>query len=81
MPPKPSRPGPTWAPITGPISETKTGSEPKIWRHSSTSRAGRVGVVDVLDDPGAGAVALALAGELDHPLERAPAGAHPLDRA
>ena len=37
-PRKPSRPGPTWAPITGPISETKTGSEPKIWRHSSTSR-------------------------------------------
>ena len=28
-PPKPSSPGPMWAPITGPISETKTGSEPK----------------------------------------------------
>ena len=34
--PRPSRPGPMWAPMTGPISETKTGSEPKIWRHSST---------------------------------------------
>ena len=27
-PPAPSRPGPTWVPMTGPISETKTGSVP-----------------------------------------------------
>ena len=31
-PPTPSRPGPTWVPMTGPISETKAGSQPKIAR-------------------------------------------------
>ena len=33
--PTPSRPGPAWAPITGPTSEMKAGSQPKISRHSS----------------------------------------------
>ena len=34
--PTPSRPGPTWAPRTAPISEMKAGSQPKISRQSST---------------------------------------------
>ena len=41
-----------WAPITGPTSETKTGSVPKISRHSLDQVPGGLGVVDVLDDPG-----------------------------
>ena len=35
-PPKPIMPGPMWAPITGPTSETNAGSESKMSRHSST---------------------------------------------
>ena len=37
--PMPSRPGPTWAPRTAPISETKAGSQPKISRPSSIRAA------------------------------------------
>ena len=37
VPPTPSRPGPMWVPITGPISETNTGSVPKISRPRATS--------------------------------------------
>ena len=69
-----------WAPITGPISETKTGSEPKTSRHVLDQLLGRLGVVDVLDDPAVGAVGVALAGEVDHALERAAPRPDPLDR-
>ena len=79
-PPTPSRPGPTWAPITGPISETKSGSEPKIWRHSLDESRARVGSWMCWTTQASGAVALELRGELDQPLERPPAGPHPLDR-
>ena len=79
--PTPIIPGPTWAPITGPTSDTNTGSEPKISRHSLDQAPRRLGVLDVLDDPGVGAVGVALARVLDQPLEGAPSGAHALDRA
>src|SRR5215208_1891359 len=36
-PPTPRSPGPVWAPITGPTSETKTGSDPKSSRHCRAS--------------------------------------------
>ena len=78
--PIPSRPGPTWAPRTAPISETKTGSQPKISRPSSISADGRLVVLDVLDDPAVGALLVALAGVVAQPLDRAGAGADPLDR-
>ena len=42
--------------------------------------AGRLGVLDVLDDPGVGAVGVALAGVLDQALEGAAPGPHALDR-
>ena len=48
-----------------PISETKTGSQPKISRHVVDQRAGGLGVLDVLDDPGVGAVVVALARVVD----------------
>ena len=78
--PTPSSPGPTWAPSTAPISETKTGSQPKISRQSSTRVVGGLLVLDVLDDPAVGALLVALAGVVAQPLQRAGAGADPLDR-
>ena len=53
--PAPISPGPTCAPMTGPISETNTGSVPKISRPASTSWP-PLGRLDVLDDPAVGAV-------------------------
>ena len=41
---------------------------------------GPLGVLDVLDDPGVGAVVVAALQVLDHALERAAGRAHPLDR-
>ena len=76
----PSSPGPTWAPSTAPISETKAGSQPKISRPSSISAVGGLEVLDVLDDPGVEAVLVALAGVVAQPLDRAVAGPDPLDR-
>ncbi len=43
--------------------------------------ARRLGVLDVLDDPGVGAVGVALAGVLDQALEGAATGPHALDRS
>ena len=65
-------PGPTWAPMTGPISETNTGSVPKISRPGSARRSACVGGLDVLDDPAVGAVVVPGAQVVDHALERAP---------
>ena len=42
--------------MTGPISETKSGSVPKISRPLATRRSRHVGRLDVLDDPAVGAV-------------------------
>src|SRR4051812_34117864 len=39
----------------------------------------RLGILDVLDDPAIGTVVAPLARVVDHPLERAAPGAHPLD--
>ena len=76
----PSRPGPTWAPSTAPISETKIGSQPKISRAVVDQGVGGLEVLDVLDDPGVEAVLVALAGVVAQPLDRARAGPDPLDR-
>ena len=78
--PTPISPGPTWAPITGPISEVKAGSPPKISRQSSASAAAVAVVLDVLDDPGVGAGFMQLAGVAAQPLERPGSGPHPFDR-
>ncbi len=76
----PSRPGPTWAPSTAPISETKTGSQPKISRPVvDQGRRGLV-VLDVLDDPAVEARLVVLAGVVAQALDRAGPGAHALDR-
>ena len=76
----PSRPGPTWAPSTAPISETKAGSQPKISRAVFDQAGGGLVVLDVLDDPGVEAGLVALAGVVAQALDRAGAGPHPLDR-
>ena len=39
IPPTPTRPGPAWTPMTGPISDTKSGSLPKISRPLATRRS------------------------------------------
>ena len=69
-----------WAPITGPISETNTGSEPNTCRHSSTRRRAVSGSWMCWTTQASAPALLALVGELDHALERAPARAHALDR-
>ena len=67
--------------MTGPISETRIGSQPKISRPACDEPLGLLVGLDVLDDPAVGAVGLLGAQELDHPLERAAGRAHALDRA
>ena len=60
-PPMPSRPGPTWVPITGPTSDTNSGgSRPIMARAASISCCGLLRRLDVLDDPGVGAVGVQL---------------------
>ena len=66
--------------MTGPISDTKAGSQPKITRQRETSSAASFGRLDVLDDPAVGAGLVALAPVVDHALERALGRAHALDR-
>ena len=63
---------PTWVPITGPISDTNRGSESKNSRPRSDEPLGLVGRLDVLHDPGVGAVLMAAAQVVHHALERAP---------
>ncbi len=79
-PPAPSRPGPTWVPITGPISEITRGGTPKISVPRAASSSASLGRLDVLHHPGVGAVLAAAAQQVDHLLERALGGPHPLDR-
>ena len=67
--------------MTGPISETND----RLACRRSRGRARRARSacsrrLDVLDDPGVGAVVVARAQVVDHPLERAARGAHALDR-
>jgi hypothetical protein len=50
-----SSPGPTWVPITGPISEITRGVTPKISVPPGRQLLGLIGRLDVLHDPGIGA--------------------------
>ena len=68
-------------PITGPISETNTGSDPKISRPRCDQRLRLVGVVRVLHDPAVAPVRLHLLDQRHQALERPAAGAHPFDGA
>ncbi len=78
--PMPSRPGPTWAPRTAPISETKAGSQPKISRQSSTRPSAVSSSWMCWTTQASSAGLVALAGVVAQPLDRAGAGADPLDR-
>ena len=78
--PMPSSPGPTWAPSTAPISETKAGSQPKISRPSSTSPSAVSTSWMCWTTQASKPVLVALAGVVAQPLDRAGAGPDPLDR-
>ena len=69
-----------WAPITGPISETKTGSEPKTSRQRSTSCWAFSGSWMCWTTQASAPSSWRSLRVVDEPLEHAPAGAHPLDR-
>ena len=79
-PPTPSSPGPTWVPITGPISEITLGGLPKISVPRAASSAASLGGLDVLDHPRVGAVLMTAAQQIDHALEGAARGPDALDR-
>ena len=78
--PMPSRPGPTWAPRTAPISEVKTGSQPKISRASSIRPAAVSSSWMYWTTQPSNPCVVALARVVAQALERAGAGADPLDR-
>src|ERR1700761_6758800 len=77
-PPTPSRPGPTWVPITGPISPTTRGGTPNNSVPRPPPPPGSRGRPAVLDHPGVGARVGALLEQVHHALEGAARGAHPL---
>ena len=78
--PMPSRPGPTWAPRTAPISEMKAGSQPKISRASSARAAAVSSSWMCWTTQASSAGLVALAGVVAQALDRAGAGADPLHR-
>ena len=69
-----------WAPMTGPISETKSGLGAHHLAAALDQPLSALRVPDVLDDPGVVAHVLELVRVLDEPFEHALAGSHPLDR-
>ena len=69
-----------WAPITGPISEMKTGSVPKTSRQSPTRTWAVSGSWMCWTTQASAPSCVALAREVDHALEGAAAGADALDR-
>ena len=66
--------------MTGPTSEAKSGSEPKISLAALDEALHLLGRLDVLHGPAAHAGVVEFLAEAHHALERTPGGAHALDR-